>query len=325
MFKRSISNLKDDLHGSLRDLALWLALAVLLLGSLYFFGSLALVWPRYDQATDTRSRLLADYKAWLYDTIPAINIEALVKDIITDQKRAGTVEPTVVKGVFLVPPTPTFSGTLTVTATPARTPTLLSTQAPAPTQTSLPTSTQVPPSATPLKTATSTRTPFIPTITNTPQPQNTATKPPPTAIPPTSTPTRKPPTATATAAATFTAVPPSATPLPTSARTPTLTPPPVIPTATPAIVHPIAENDGLSAPQGSGCLASFGYLNDNPQPVDIPAGGSNYLSPNISPAPQVTHFLVGRMYDVFQVAWNAPGDLVWNLDGQTATVKWCKP
>lgn len=317
MFKQRTTSLKGSFHGPFRDLVLWLALVALLLGSLYFLGSLALVWPRYDLSTDTRSRLLANYKAWLYDNIPAINVEALVKDIITDQKLAGTVEPTVVKGVFLVPPTPTTAaGTVTVLPTLTLVSTRTTTPAPLPTNTSVPTGTLVPSTPTPTKTATSTRAPVIPTATNTPRPQNTATT-----IPPTNTATLNPPTPT------FTKIPPSTTPsaLPTSARTPTLAPPPVIPTATPAIVHPIAENDGNSVPAGGGCLASFGYLNDNPQAVDVPAGGSNYLNPNIVPAPQVTHFLVGRMYDVFQVVWNVPGNLVWNLDGQTATVKWCNP
>jgi hypothetical protein len=87
------------------------------------------------------------------------------------------------------------------------------------------------------------------------------------------------------------------------------------------VVQPIVENDGASVPAGDGCMASFGYLNNNPQPVDIPIGSDNHF--NIGVAPEVTHFAVSRVYDVFQVTWTTPGDLVWTLNGYTATAKWC--
>jgi hypothetical protein len=115
---------------------------------------------------------------------------------------------------------------------------------------------------------------------------------------------------------------------PTRTNTPTFT---ASPTHTPIYVklHPIVENGGVSEIAGPGrCRAYFGYLNDDALPVSLPAAPpDNFLDVDvalISPElPSV--FLPGRVNNAFYIEWETAGDVVWVLDGKSATAGWCDP
>ena len=132
------------------------------------------------------------------------------------------------------------------------------------------------------------------------------------------------PTTPATATATKANTPTPVTPQPTSTNT-------AIATLEYFPVRPIAENSGESFvdPDGEGCLAYFGYRNDNPIEIDIPIGERNYLSETpvrIGPeTEQPTHFYTDRVSPAFEVVWNNPVPFTWYLDGREAVVQWCNP
>lgn len=343
MGRGKMSNFTSDRPNEKRrrswnDLLLWLALLPLILGSLVCSGQLALLVNLKSFSADTSTRLFASYLPWPYDKIPPLNLPALIKDIENDERAAGALATPVaiVTGEFLVPPTPTASATPQVISTstpvfyPSSTPEIPLPQA-------TPSPTRMPPSSTPTTqptaTATATR---IPTrvFTSTPLPPPTETEAPP---PPSATPTRVPPTATPTQPTPTTPPQPTATPTkPPSPTAPPPTPTPTVPTPTyapPTVtptyapVRPVAENDGVSEAVPEGCRAYFGYRNDNPQEVDIPLGPRNLISDDtaaISPG-LTTHFLVGRVFGVFEVVWNSGGPIIWTLDGRSASANWCGP
>ena len=89
----------------------------------------------------------------------------------------------------------------------------------------------------------------------------------------------------------------------------------------------MVENGGVSEAAGPGrCRAYFGYLNDNAAPVNISAGSSdNFLTSTVALiAPELPSvFLPGRVNNAFYIEWEAAGDIVWVLDGKTATAGWC--
>lgn len=279
------------------DLLFWLALFPVVLGSLLCFGQLALLATTKSLSADTRSLLSADYKTWLYQIIPSIDLPKILADIQQEEIALGTPVPGVVAtGPYWVPPTATTIYTPTL-ITPA-TPTITSTGS---------ISTAVPSTTTQVLSQTPTRT-VTPVQTSTTAPTYTNT-----AVPPTATSTNANPPA----------------PTPTRTRTPT---PPPAPTATQSAptyspVIPIAENSGSSSPVAGGCQASFGYQNNNAQPVDIQIGMRNALSDEgavVSPG-QPTHFQVGQVSSAFSVTWTSGGPLIWSLDGRSAVANWCNP
>lgn len=79
-------------------------------------------------------------------------------------------------------------------------------------------------------------------------------------------------------------------------------------------------------------MGYFGYLNGNPQNVIIPEGPNNYLSPGayevytMDPAgPGLpTIFYVDRMSGVVQVKWNSGTPITWVVNGNAATLNWCR-
>jgi hypothetical protein len=68
---------------------------------------------------------------------------------------------------------------------------------------------------------------------------------------------------------------------------------------------------------GAKYVAHFGYSNKNASRVEIAVGSSNRFTPGENLG-QPTLFQSGRLVDVFQVTF-AGGNLVWTLDGRTAT------
>ena len=87
--------------------------------------------------------------------------------------------------------------------------------------------------------------------------------------------------------------------------------PPSLDTAFP--IRPILEcveegEDGL-------LIAHFGYLNQNAQPVTLPAGSphNRFAGPSQADRGQVQTFNPGRQIDVFQVAFDASRRLTWTL------------
>jgi hypothetical protein len=327
---------------SLSNLVLWLLLVPVVFGTLIFFSELAFILNLQDLAADTRSLLQAQYNPWPYDEIPPINIEALISDIQKDIKLFGTpaVIPTIEIGEFLKPPT----AAATEIRQPTETPETPKTAAPSVTQTTAAkTSTAIPVrTKTTIPTATRTKAPVVPTNTNTATATATATTtllplwtftPVPSNTPENATPTRPRPTRTFTPTFTPTKkIPPTFT---FTATTEVPVPPTEIPTVTTPVtylpVRPIAENSGQSIvdPDGKGCLAYFGYRNDNPVEIDIPIGDRNHLSgPTVRIGPeseQPTHFYTDRVSPAFEVVWNIPGSFSWVLDGREAVMKWCNP
>lgn len=320
-------NLQQNRRFSPGNLLLWLLLVPGVFGVLFFFSQLALVLNLEDLATNTRSMLLAQYMPWSYVEIPPINIEALISDIQRDVQLFGTPEPepTFEIGEFLRPPTaeatkppaPTQNPpTLLPTLTPT---TLVDTLIPATqtlTRTVAPTTTQQPSrTSTPTPTATNTTKPIILTYTQTSPPEEK----PPTKVP-TNTPVTPSPIPTKVVTDTDTPAPPPATDTPTLPPTLELAP-----------VRPIAENNGLSSvdPEGQGCLAYFGYRNENPVEIDIPIGERNNLSETpvrIGPeSEQPTHFYTDRVSPAFEVVWNSGNSFIWTLDGRQAIALWCNP
>lgn len=330
----------------LGGLVAWIILVPVVFGTLIGFSELAMVLDMEQLAADTRSFLQAVYQPWPYDQIPPINVAAFIEDVQKELELLGTpaVTATVQEGAFWVPATPVGEEPQVVdTPVPAEpVPPPTSTPAPAnPTNTATATRPVVTPqpTQTPTSTATATRTVVIPLPTQTPIPPTDAP-------PPTKTPT-PPPTQTPTA--TFTKIIPTLTPtqtasptktqIPTATRTPTPRPTSIVsPTITvstePPTYHviPIAENLGESSPDpdGRGCVAFFGYANENPIEVDIPEGEHNYLSQpvvEISPDGSLpTHFLVDhRVSLAFAVVWDVAGPISWFLDGVEATAQWCNP
>lgn len=306
---------------SLSDLLLWLALLPVILGTLLCCGQLSLAIRPGTSSANTGSLLKADYGGWAYESIPAIDIERFIRDIEKDRRlyETGGPEGEVIEGVYWEPPTPVVQiGQITPTAPVLATPTpTLALRTP--TKTNTPTSVQPVVTVTRGPTATA-----LSTVTRT----STATFPPPP--PPTRTFTDEPeeedtPTRTPTQAGTITFTP-TATNEPTLTEEPTLTP---TPTPTYAPVRPFAENNGVSDPvPGGGCRAFFGYRNDNPQEVDIPYSlERNWIDDPVAQAnpPQPSHFLIGRIFSVFEFTWYTGTDLTWWLDGRPAVVLWCNP
>jgi len=334
MGQHSASSQENEKHRSLRDLLIWLLLIPLIMGTLLCCGQMALMIAPGKSGRDTRSLLSADYRQWAYDKIAPINFQAFLEDIQTE-------EPTIIVGRYWEPPVPTgvVIAQITATATP-QAPSASNTpdrpQGITPTSTrmvtvSTPTSTStLEPSSTPRPSATSTRVipaaplppppppPPEPTATHTPVPPPTLTFTPTststnTPVPPaTPTPPPPPPPPPPTWTATFTPQPTPATP--------------VSPTPTYAPIRPIAQNNGDAYQVANGgCRAYFDYHNDNPNDVDIPVGPLNNLNDPaaaINP-PQPTHFEVGRVIGAFEFTWYSGADLVWSLDGRTATAYWC--
>ena len=156
------------------------------------------------------------------------------------------------------------------------------------------------------------------------------------------------PSNTPPATATFTAVPPTRTftpvPTSTSTHTPIVVPPTFtftpVPTNTPEtpvyLLYPKAENEGISDPDlanPAGCMGFFGYVNTNPQAIDIAPGSDNFLSPNAyevnlgdpyfsSGLP--TSFYTGSWSGIVQVKWDTGTPITWTLNGESATLGWCR-
>jgi hypothetical protein len=321
-------------------LVIWLLLVPVVFGTLLLFSQLAIVFNIEDLAANTRSLLQAKYNPWPYDEIPAINVEALISDIQKDVQLLGTPAPvpTIKIGEFLKPPTPAASLVPQPTNTPETPPPTatiaVNTQvAPTPSRTSTRVIT-----LTSQPTFTPTRTVFIPSLTFTPETQDNPPTRPPTPAKPTLTLTPTP-TPTTTPTPTPTTSTPTPSPTATTPVPPTLTtvpPPPTnTPTATPPLeylpVRPIPENNGESTidPNGQGCLAYFGYRNDNPVEIDIPIGERNFLSePPVRIEPgteQTTHFYTDRVSPAFAVVWNSSAPFIWTLDGREAVAQWCNP
>ncbi len=241
----------------LRGLAGWLIIVPVVLLILFGCGQLALVGGASPTRTDTRSRLVAEYNAWEYVVIPAVNPD-IIDEILRDDARevtgtpaVSTQEPVGTAIAFWPTATPTPRS---VNPPPSPTATIADTPPPPPTDTAVPapSDTPVPPTPTPPDTATFTPTStptrrppppptFTPSVTATFPPTATATNPPPP--PATDTPV-PPPTATFSPSLT-----PSDTPLPTFTPTPSDTP---TPTDTP-IPCPDGGQGGepnLGAPDG---------------------------------------------------------------------------
>jgi hypothetical protein len=302
-------------------LATWLALSVVIFVILAFCGQLALLLlPNQLPSGDTRSRLQVLYQAWAYNEIPPIDVAALIQDLQEERDRLGTpgLPPIVdlLETVVLELPTtlPRLEGTPTAPP-PAVTPSAT----PEPTSTRRPTNTPTQP----------------PTVTPSPSPTRTWPPPPPPTSTDTEEPPPPPPPPSRTPTQTVTPSPSPVTPTPTfthTPETPTVTVEVTEPTPTYAPVRPIAENNGESIvdPAGQGCLAYFGYRNDNPVEVDIPydpVGGRNFFNVGyvlIDPEPP-SHFLIERVSPAFMVIWNVEGSFIWNLDGRQAEAFWCDP
>lgn len=300
-------------------LVAWLVLVPVIFITLATAGQLVLLLDQDSYpSVDTRSRLKASYLAWPYNEIPAIDIAAFLEDLQNEQDRLGTpgrppiivVEegevvllPTRTTGpLAAISPTPTSQGQTPTVYTPTGTPTTT----PSPTFTQRPTGTPTPP----------------PTVT--PSPSATNTWPP--QPPPTSTDTEEPPPPPSQTP-THTPATPSPTPV---TPTPTHTHTPEMPTPTYAPVRPIAENNGESEidPLGRGCLAYFGYRNDNPMQVIIPLGERNYFSQPyvfIEPDPPPSIFEIERVSPAFMIVWNTGEPFIWYLDGRQAVARWCSP
>lgn len=299
----------------LGNLILWLLLVPVVFGTLVLFSNLALVVDLEKLAADTRSLLQAQYQAWAYNEIPPINIAAFFSDIQKEIEQQGTpvVTPTIEEGTFWLPPTTEAVDNPTpVPVTPASTNTptnepVVFTPTRGTTPSTTPTTMPRTATLTPTNTFPPTATVQIrPTYTNTPEPEE-----------PTS-------TARATATATKANTPTPVTPQPTYTATPTAT-------LEYFPIRPIAENNGESVvdPDGQGCLAYFGYRNNNSIEIDIPIGERNYLSETpvrIAPeSEQPTHFYTDRISPAFEVVWNNPVPFTWYLDGREAVVQWCNP
>ncbi|CAG0936710.1 hypothetical protein TFLX_05595 [Thermoflexales bacterium] len=250
---------------SKRELLRWLLLVPLAFVILFGCGQLALGGVVYPAAPDTRSKLLADYRAWPLVILPAIN-PAIIEDLQRDEQLNPTViahpfwptsnRPTATRRPTLIAQqptatpgrperTPTRSETQIPTRQPIRTATSLPTRwttatptwLPAPTDTPGPTATDEPwPTATPRPPRPATATPTLPpsqtpTATQTPGPDITPTNTSTATATVTGTPTA---TLSPTPTSTFTPPPPTdtftPTPTPTDTPTPTWTP---TPTSTP--------------------------------------------------------------------------------------------
>lgn len=326
----------------------WMALVPLVLFTLLMVGQLALNFRSPILPADVTSILMANYHPWDYARIAKINATAMMEDLLREQQQTGaggalpvsTLQP----GSFFLSPTPATNSTVT----PQPTATLV-----------IPTDTEIPPteterptltasaSATTTQTATATRRPVFPTFTDTPEPEPTKNTPVPTSTPqPTviHTNTLAPATETLAPTITFTTAPTNTQPpVPTSTNPPVLTATftatyTLVPTETNTLVptatlpyarlHPITENEGNSEQAGDNrCRAYFGYKNDNPYTVNIPAGELNQLTASYqSISPGLPHdFGVGRVIAAFTVEWEGGGSITWLLDGREATAAWCNP
>jgi hypothetical protein len=71
------------------------------------------------------------------------------------------------------------------------------------------------------------------------------------------------------------------------------------------------------------CTATFGYRNPNSYLVHISIGSGNRFSPEAEDRGQPEDFLPGRQRNVFSVTWSGGYNLVWLLDGDSATAGWC--
>ncbi len=300
----------------------WLILVPVVFMTLVLFGQLALLLEQdsYPSA-DTRSQLRASYLAWSYNEIPAIDIAAFLEDLQNEQNRLGLPgrPPVIVvqEGELVVLPTSTTGPLAAISPTPTAqrqtltvfAPTGTATATPSPTLTQRPTDTPTPP----------------PTFT--PSPSATNTWPPPPPPTPTDTEEPPPPPPPPSQTPTYTPVTPSPTPV---IHTATHTHTPESPTPTYAPVRPIAENNGESEidPFGRGCLAYFGYRNDNPTQVIIPLGERNYFSQPyvfIDPDPPPSIFEIERVSPAFSVIWDTGEPFIWYLDGREAVARWCSP
>lgn len=298
-------------------LVAWLILVPVVFGTLIGFSELAMTLDLENLAADTRSLLEAGYHPWPYDQIPPINVAAFIEDVQKELELLGTpvITATVQEGAFWIPATVTAEEPLpNETPEPGEQPTAEASATPTEERPGA-TPTQLTPSVTASRTNTVVI--FTRTLTITPTP-----------TPRTPTPTRTP---------TKIVIRPTSTEVtePERSPTPTRTFPPTITVVTepPTTYHviPIAENLGESSPdpEGQGCMAIFGYDNENLGEVDIPVGDRNYLSQpavRIEPGGSLpTHFLVDRISPAFAVVWNVEGPISWFLDGGEAVVQWCNP
>jgi hypothetical protein len=109
-------------------------------------------------------------------------------------------------------------------------------------------------------------------------------------------------------------------PLPASTTTPT--PEPTVtpePTPEPEPTEPVRPVlECVEKQRGNRYTAHFGYLNTNEASVTIPVGSSNRFHPDGDDRGQPETFVPGRQVAAFTVDFNG-GNLVWLLDGRTAT------
>jgi hypothetical protein len=352
MVQNAASTPANGKKRSFKGIFVWLALILLILFTLLCCGQIAMYFVSPNQGNYTGSLLSADYKAWPYVRIPPVNATALLADILKDQARLGTPVPeeTIIFGNYWRFPTSTAvsismdqtetpvpnhtstsaaPSTLPVTQTATLTPPATLTNTTLPTSTQRPTSTPLP-----TITATFTVTYIPPTHTATLSPPQSTRTPVSSPLPTrtttnTLTPSPRPPaTITFTPTLTHTPTPTfTSTPTPTGTNTPTITNTPTYTTPTYAPLRPIAENNGIADQINGGCRAYFGYRNDNPNDVDIQVGPLNFLNDPAAAAnpPQPTHFLVGRVFGVFEFTWYTGLPLIWSLDNRTATANWCYP
>lgn len=303
-------------HNIPKDLLRWLVLAPVVLLMLFCCGWISLLGMPTMAAGEIRSNLDVDYQPWPPALFQPVST-AIIDDVIRD---SGT--ETSIPTQFLA--TGDFWPTSVFSRTPTRTPT--STPMPSSTRTSTST-------PTPTQTATSTE-----TLTETPTNTNTATITR-TYLPPTLTPTRptstQADTATSTQPPTNTAsLPPSLTNTPTSTLVPTSTPTSTntptptntfTPSTTPTQASILPLLEGTVEPGVDSCIAYWGYNNPNTYNVSFSAGSAtNQFSPGGNQG-QPSDFLPGRQVSVFSVVWTGGLDLIWQLDGSSATAPWCTP
>ncbi len=94
------------------------------------------------------------------------------------------------------------------------------------------------------------------------------------------------------------------------------------PAPTPAPISPVVE---CITDNGDGSFtARFGYNNPNPTTITIPVGENNKFVPTKVGLSQPTTFLPGRQRNVLRVI-SGGGNLVWVLNGRTATASFNHP
>ena len=109
-------------------------------------------------------------------------------------------------------------------------------------------------------------------------------------------------------------IPPTPTPTPFPTPTPKPTPTPTVTSAT--ALTPVLN---CVSQTGTSFLAKFGYRNSSATAITMPVGSNNFMSPSFFNGAQPTHFAPGTQAQIFQIHFYNGMELVWSLDGRTAT------